>query len=157
MDLAESLEDERVHFFFAGRNDGSNFSKKIIARSKSLSNVTYIGELSFDETNELISKSHIFVNTSRPNEGFPNTFIQSWMRKTPVVSLEFDPDSILENKKLGFCCSNNYNMSERVRYLLNNHNELVSIGENARLFATEKYDINKISRDYAKLFRGGIL
>lgn len=152
LQLAKKLENVKAHFVFAGRNDGSNFSKNIIRKANELSNVTYLGELPFHATNDLLSRSHIFVNTSLPNEGFPNTFIQSWMRETPVVSLEFDPDNLLENNKLGFISHNFENLVLNVNNLIESNKECRSIGRRASEFAKNNYNIEKISKMYANLF-----
>ena len=58
-----------------------------------LPNVEFMGGLSYADVNQQIAKSKILVNTSEI-EGFPNTFLQAWIRKVPVVSF-FDPDDII--------------------------------------------------------------
>src|SRR5262249_48088110 len=42
-------------------------------------NLEYLGERPQAQVNELLARAHVFVNTSE-YEGFPNTFIQAWMR-----------------------------------------------------------------------------
>ena len=49
-------------------------------------NLEYLGQRTHAEVNELLARAHIFVNTST-HEGFPNTFIQAWLREVAVVSL----------------------------------------------------------------------
>ncbi len=47
----------------------------------------------------LFSRAKIFLNTSQI-EGFPNTFLQAWVRSVPVVTF-FDPDSLVKQRQLG--------------------------------------------------------
>jgi glycosyltransferase involved in cell wall biosynthesis len=63
-------------------------------------NLQYIGQKTLAEVNELLARAHIFVNTST-HEGFPNTFIQAWLRDAVVVSLSVDPDQLLEKQRVG--------------------------------------------------------
>jgi glycosyltransferase involved in cell wall biosynthesis len=57
-------------------------------------NLFYIGQISQDEINRLLSEGHVLVNTS-VNERFPNTFITGWLRAVPVAGLNVDPDYVL--------------------------------------------------------------
>jgi glycosyltransferase involved in cell wall biosynthesis len=67
------------------------------------SNFDYLGPVSFEESNSLFAKANIFINTSKAQEGFPNTFIQAWMQGVPTISLDFDPDNLIEEKTWNGC------------------------------------------------------
>jgi glycosyltransferase involved in cell wall biosynthesis len=80
-------------------------------------NLEYLGHKSHTEVNELLARSHIYVNTS-VHEGFPNTFIQSWMRDVAVVSLSVDPDEVLERREVGIFARSEEGLVAGVRSLL---------------------------------------
>jgi glycosyltransferase involved in cell wall biosynthesis len=69
------------------------------------------------EVNELLARSHIFVNTSTL-EGFPNTFIQAWLREVAVVSLTVDPDHVLQESRVGILAQSEPGMLQAVRSLI---------------------------------------
>lgn len=105
----------------------------------------FLGELDFRSTSEYISKAKILVNTS-PSEGFPNTFIEAWLRKTLVVSLTFDVEEIMKNRKIGFVCDGLYNqLKQTVEMITNSHSMSNEIIENAYLFASAEFNLEKNS------------
>jgi glycosyltransferase involved in cell wall biosynthesis len=71
-------------------------------------NLDYLGELSQDEVNAELARAHLLVNTS-VLEGFSNTFIQAWMRQVPVLSLNVNPDGLLDDDLLGGCANGDFN------------------------------------------------
>jgi glycosyltransferase involved in cell wall biosynthesis len=81
-----------------------------------------MGEQPIEEVNRQLAMGHIFVNTSR-SEGFPNTFIQAWMRKVPTVSLDIDPDGVLSSDAIGYCSRTYGSLRDKVTELADN-NEL---------------------------------
>jgi glycosyltransferase involved in cell wall biosynthesis len=82
-------------------------------------NLQYLGPKSHEQVNELLGRAHIFVNTST-HEGFPNTFIQSWLRDVAVVSLQVDPDQVLERKQVGIAAHSESELLAAVRNLIEN-------------------------------------
>lgn len=148
--LAKELADTDANFIMAGRPACGKFQSSFENKVDALPNVTYLKEISFEGTNELIKESSIFVNTST-TEGFPNTFIQSWMRGTPVVSLNSDPNNILKNHKIGFHSKSLPKMAEDIRYLLENEEVRFDMGERARTYAVKNFDVEKIIVRYEHL------
>lgn len=66
-----------------------------------------LGALSPEAANDLLARSHVLVNTSRW-EGFPNTFIQAWLREAAVVSFAVNPDGVFDGDALGLCAHGDY-------------------------------------------------
>ena len=100
--LAKKMADiPNVRFIMMGRT--KRYPKLVVEASKC--GVEVLGEIPNSKVNELLTQSHILVNTSK-QEGFSNTFIQAWMRKVPVVSLQVDPDDVLKKREIGYCSGN---------------------------------------------------
>jgi len=127
-----------VKFFMCGKPMMKNY-EDLKSNIDATENLTYLGECSQDQVNQLLADSHIFVNTSR-DEGFPHTYMQSWMRGTPVVSLEVNPDGIFNQGNLGYFAEASYEkMREHVIELINNHDLRNQIGESAKKYAFDHY------------------
>jgi glycosyltransferase involved in cell wall biosynthesis len=74
-------------------------------------NLRYLGQQPAEAVEALLASSHVLVNTSTV-EGFPNTFIQAWLRDVPVVALSVNPDGLLDGDRYGFFAGSEY---ERLR------------------------------------------
>ena len=109
-----------------------------------IDHLVYLGSRPFEEVNSILAKAYVFVNTSL-YEGFPNTFIQAWMRKVPVVSLCVNPDGVLDQNKMGFCSGTYEKMLEKVVELIKNPALRDEMGERARVYAFEKHSEKNIA------------
>jgi glycosyltransferase involved in cell wall biosynthesis len=107
---------------------------------KGTPNVEYLGPLSQDETNRQLGNAHVFVNTSL-HEGFPNTFIQAWMREVPVVSLHVDPDGVLGREAVGFHAQTESALAARVRELLGDASVREQYAHRARQHALRTHSL----------------
>jgi glycosyltransferase involved in cell wall biosynthesis len=103
----------------AAGSRNQNWQRPLMHSIETTPNLEYWGQKSHAEVNELLDRSHILVNTST-HEGFPNTFIQAWLRGVAVVSLQVDPDQVLERLRLGIAAPSEEGMMEAVRFLIEN-------------------------------------
>ncbi|MFX0133659.1 MAG: glycosyltransferase family 4 protein [Candidatus Hodarchaeota archaeon] len=144
IDLAKEFRNHsEVKFVMIGRPAGSMWQKYLEERIKKLDNLEYLREQPNERINEILCRSHILVNTSK-YEGFPNTFIQAWMRKVPVVSLNVDPDNILKNRKIGFHSKSFDQMILHVKKLIVDKNIREEMGERAQKYAYDKHTMKNI-------------
>ena len=103
--------------------------------------------------NAWLARSSIFVNTSLPREGFPNTFIQAWLRSVPVVSLNFDPDDINTAQDIGFLSKTSDNLERDVRVLLSSEQMRLEMGARAKLFSLANFHTPVTDAVYLREFR----
>jgi len=139
VDLAESMVNvPNLRFVMIGRRGDSAAYSALHERIASLPNLNYLGEVPIERVNDELTKSHIFVNTS-VSEGFPNTFIQAWMRAVPVVSLFVDPDKVLQQQKIGVCCHTTENLRAETLKLVENSAYRDEMGLRAAQWAARVY------------------
>ena len=67
---------------------------------RSLPNVDFVGTVPFEKTQSYFNRAKVHLSTSAV-EGFPNTFLQAWFAKSPVVSVTFSCDGILQKENCG--------------------------------------------------------
>ncbi len=144
IDLAEKLQNfTNTQFVMIGRLGKSKFHNNLNDRLKRVKNIEYRGELSLEDVQKTLAESHILINTSL-YEGFSNTFIQAWMHKIPVISLNVDPDDMIKNNKIGFHSKTFGHLVKDTKTLIENNKLRTEIGERAQKFAVEKFSIKNI-------------
>ena len=123
---------------------------------ENLSNIDFLGTVPPSEMEDIFKQTKIFLNTST-QEGFPNTYLQSWMNGIPVVSLNIDPDNVISDNNLGRVVSKeisqkNEGSFERlaalsmpyIKELLENEIIREQISENAKNYIFEKHSPEKV-------------
>ena len=111
IELARLNKESSWRFVMIGGKNDEAYVRELF-RDKPV-NLEWLGRLPFEETLFWFDKAAWFVNTSVAAwEGFPNTYIQAWMRGVPVLSLGSDPDGVISRHGLGFVCETIDKMSE---------------------------------------------
>jgi glycosyltransferase involved in cell wall biosynthesis len=125
----------KANFVMIGNESGEeNWQRSFEKEVSSTPNLEYLGPKTIDEVNEILKTGHIFVNTSE-SEGFANTFIQSWFRQVPVLSLNCNPENIFDKNNIGKYSGNYQNMVEDVIELIKNNGLREKMGSDAKEYA----------------------
>ncbi len=112
-------------------------------QTKRVENLEFVEYVPFNKIDRYFQKAKVFVNTST-QEGFPNTFIQAAKNGTPIISLDVNPDNILDEYNCGFFCDGDFDeMDKRLDQLLNDADLYKRMSDNAYRYAKENHDIEK--------------
>jgi glycosyltransferase involved in cell wall biosynthesis len=147
--LARRLSDLRdARFIVVGsapRSAGADreWASVLMREIDETPNLEYLGARGQSEVNELVARAHLLVNTSIA-EGFPNTFIQAWMREVPVVSLHVDPDGILAREQIGVCAGTEANLARAVRIFAEDSAKRAEYGRRARRYAMRHHSLANV-------------
>jgi glycosyltransferase involved in cell wall biosynthesis len=131
----------KLHFIMVGRKN--NYDELVVKARRN--NIEVMGEIPNDKVNELLENAHILVNTSK-HEGFSNTFIQAWMRRVPVISLNADPDAILKRKEIGYCSGSFIKLVQDTERLISDNAERENMGARAREYAIKNYSWDNMDK-----------
>ena len=137
---------------------GGTYYEDVRAAASRLPNVSMPGAVRYSDSGAWFDRARLFLNTSTI-EGFPNTFLQAWLRGVPVVSF-FDPDGLIRRLQLGAVARSTDDMRESIRGLLESDVYRENIGQRAHEFASREFTSAAASR-YIELIeaspvRGGI-
>ena len=99
-----------------------------------------------------VEYANLLENTSL-FEGYPNTYIQAWLRETPVVALNHDPDNLLKEKGIGLHSGSVEQLIKDVRFLIEDRSTRIEMGKKARAHAMECHDIDKVWNKYLSIFK----
>lgn len=126
------------------------YRDKIKEAASKIPNLKFMWNIPHHEIDKYYAESFLLVNTS-PSEGFPNTFLEAWGNKIPVVSLNFDPDGIIHNNLLGFHSKTFEDMIKNIKTLIKNEELRKEMGKNSYDYVKKDHNIKKIVKDYELL------
>ncbi len=149
--LAEHFPDE-IFIMIAPKIKGyENYADKIYKMAAGSKSIEVISFVHFQEIDSYYREAKLFVNTSEA-EGFPNTFVQAFKNSTPVLSLNVDPDHILEKYHCGYCCGDDDSlMSKYMMQLINDNKKYSLMSQNSFKYAEENHDIKKLANELVRI------
>ena len=125
---------------FAGVRDGA----------AAYANLTFHGPLSYLDAAELYGRARVLLNTSDV-EGFPNTYLQAWIRGVPVVTL-IDPDRVIEREGLGVAVRSPGELVGALASLLGAPQSWQAASERCRRFMAREFGDDRILPAYLDTF-----
>jgi glycosyltransferase involved in cell wall biosynthesis len=148
VDLAARLPGRQVVMIGGAVPGNEALFDEIRARARRVQNLEFLGAVPYHEVNAYFGRARVFVNTS-DQEGFPNSFLQAWIRGVPVVSF-FDPDGLIESKGLGHVPSDLTEMTEAVESLLSDEASRALVSARCRRHAYDHYAPTAVARRYVE-------
>lgn len=143
LEIAKAFEGStEVEFLMIGGFQDASY-KSLIDEHSQLKSFKFLGLLNNNEVNTVLDSAHILVNTS-DHEGFSNTFVQAWLRKVVVLSINSDPDNILEKKGIGFQTSNVLNTIAKLRELISHPEKLEKMADNAFNYSQKNHTVENV-------------
>ncbi len=143
LELAEKFRNNSSVKFIMVGNSSPVYEPLIAATQLNNDNFEFKGSIPQVEVNSLILNSDLFVNTSL-SEGFPNTFIQAWLRGTPVMSVNVDPSNLIKNEKIGVVANNLRGMIITIEELILTPLKFEMMGQRAIDYATKNHSLKNI-------------
>lgn len=140
----------RLNFVVAGGGEGE-CARRMREAARELANLTYVGAVAYSAIGEYFDRARVLLNTSSL-EGFPNTFLQAWIRGLPVVTF-FDPDGLVASNSLGVVARDIDDMARALTELTAQEEPRRRIGERAAAFAADHYSAEVVAQRYLDLFR----
>jgi len=148
--LANCFPEKKFIMICPPSTTDTNLFNDVQKEAAKIKNLKFIKFVPFSRINKYFQEAKIFVNTSS-QEGFPNTFVQATKNKTPIISLNVNPDNFLVKYRCGFFCKNDFNkMNKKLKELLKNTRLYVKMSENAFKYAKKNHDIKKNSLEFFK-------
>ena len=152
LELARLAPSLRFHMAGGAVPGEEKYYRQIEDEARHVPNLTFHGKVPFMDIGGLFDRTRLFANTSEV-EGFPNTFLQAWVRGIPVVTT-FDPDGMVAREALGTTHADVRDMARSIDSLLQSP-EAYAVKRSASLRHMGKlFDENDVLRPYLSALGG---
>lgn len=151
LQLAERLPDLTFTMIskpIAGKED---FHYELQQEAAAVFNLRFVGPVAPNEIHDYYKTAMTLVNTS-DYEGFPNTFLEAWRYETPIASLYFDLDGLLESECGGVKAGSMKKLVVAVDRLSADSQYRAALGKEGREYMKEHFSLDTVVDLYEKAF-----
>jgi glycosyltransferase involved in cell wall biosynthesis len=151
LEIAKKFPYEKFVMIAPKQNHLTEYFEEVSQKAKKIQNVTFIERVPLDQIQEYFSKAKLLVCTSQ-YEGFPNVHLQACMGKTPIVTLNINPDNYIESNDIGYFCGGDTSVMEKqIRNLLSDRSDWEKKSRNAYEYVKKNHDIDVVGRHWVEL------
>ncbi len=122
--LLKSIKNIDIHLILVGDGEKRRELEALIRKLELENKVTLTKYLNPKEAKEIIASSKLFVMTSE-KEGFPYTFIESLLCKTPFISTNVSDIKKIIGKKFIVPFQNTKKLEEKIDYIKSNYDTIM--------------------------------
>lgn len=152
LELARSMPGIRFHMAGGPSSGEEDLYRKIEHEARGIANLTFHGAVPYLDVGALFDRAKVFANTS-DLEGFPNTFLQAWVRGIPVVTM-FDPDGLVKRCSLGSSHSSLPDMTSGLSTMLGSASAYRAASSAAIEFMKQAYGEDLVLAPYLAALEG---
>lgn len=118
----------------------------ISAEAAQLPNLDFAGRVPYHDMAPRYAGARVFVNTS-DSEGFPNSYLQSWVHGTPTVAF-FDPDNVIHREGLGRAVASLSEMQASIASLLGDRDYWEACSRRCRRYMAARFGEEDVIAPY---------
>lgn len=153
LELAARIPQHRFVMVVSHENAHFDLLRRVRAGAARLRNLELYEDVPWSGVDRYFAGAQLFINTST-HEGFPNTFVQSVLSGTPVVSLLVDPDGILGEQQIGICAGGDFErLVEVTEQLLDDAEERARLGQRANAYGLANHSLDMVTAELKRLIR----
>ncbi|MFA6256017.1 MAG: glycosyltransferase family 4 protein [Candidatus Absconditabacterales bacterium] len=117
LDVVEKNRKKKFLMICPRSKGKDTYYSEIKKRAECYRNLKFIEKVPFKKVQEYYNSAICFIGTS-DYEGFPNTYIQSCLGGTPIISLNVNPNNFIIKNNIGFFCNGDVNcLSNRLKII----------------------------------------
>jgi glycosyltransferase involved in cell wall biosynthesis len=150
LEVAAKLPEASIHIVGGETPAEESLFRDFTGAVAARPNVVFHGRLPYWDANDLYGRARVLVNTSDV-EGFPNSYLQAWIRGVPVVT-RLDPDGVIEREGLGVVARSSAQISDAIGSLLEDPAAWNAASERCRAFMAREYGEDKVLKSYLDTF-----
>jgi len=142
LDVVKKFPEEKFMMIMP-KSSNEKYYYSIRKEALSLNNLQFVERVNFSKIQKYFDKSKLFLCTSS-SEGFPNTYIQSGISSTPIVSLSLDPNFVFRDYSIGFNAKGSWSLFlDKIYLLLNDSLLWEKYSKNAYTYVRNNHDVEE--------------
>ncbi len=131
----------------------SGYGERILNTLRAQPNIEYLGQVPPQKARQIIADAALLLSTS-DEEGFPSTFLEAWSGGTPVISLQLDPDRIIECEGLGTVPGTVERATADILALMESPQRRDAIAARAQQYVADTYSAAAVAAVFEKALAG---
>jgi glycosyltransferase involved in cell wall biosynthesis len=153
VELAQAIPEARFIMIPVVTVAGSGAVPGFQTAAGAVSNLELLDPLPHAELGKLIESAVAVVNTS-VLEGMPNSFLEAWARGVPVLTLQFDPDDVVERNDLGVSAHGSWErFVDGARELWNGRSRRDGLARRLQEYVRETHSLEAVGTRWTELIR----
>ena len=141
----------RVDFVVIGDGPPDDYVRQLTRRAAAIANVRLAGYVPHRQMPQYYQTAVALICTSS-SEGFPNVFLEAWVRGLPLVTT-FDPDDIVAHGRFGIVAHHADTLVDAVNRIAFDRRLWSQMSDASYDYSRQHHTIEVVSRSYDTLLR----